>query len=116
MGMHSGWAGYGVIITANLLKTKKLYMIQRRSDGLYSTGGQSPDFTQYGKAWTGIGHLKNHLRLFDETTYDYKTGTYHKIADVTKIYADCDIVVFEIAQTETERFNIGELIEGSKDV
>lgn len=43
---------------------KFTYKIQRKSDGLYSTGGSSPGFTRRGKTWSSIGALKGHLGLF----------------------------------------------------
>lgn len=64
----------------------------------------------------GIGHLKNHLRLFDERIYDFKTSTYHKLAEVAEIYKDCEVVVIEIVQTETDRYDIRELIKDESDV
>jgi hypothetical protein len=41
----------------------KYYQIRRKSDGLYSTGGQFPTFNQTGKTWKNIGHVKSHMRL-----------------------------------------------------
>jgi hypothetical protein len=55
------------------------YKIRCKSDGLYSSGGQYPNFTTKGKLWNGIGNLKNHLRLVKKGRYD-----------------DCEIVVIKI--------------------
>ena len=38
-----------------------LYMIRRKSDGLYSRGGSTPAFGPNGKIWKGLGPLKLHL-------------------------------------------------------
>ena len=39
-----------------------VYMIRRRADGLFSTGGCSPRFSKKGKEWK-VGALKNHFNL-----------------------------------------------------
>lgn len=44
----------------------KVYKIQDKTTGLYSCGGSYPRFSKTGKAWTNIGHLKNHFRQLEE--------------------------------------------------
>lgn len=61
-------------------------MIQRDSDGLFSSGGQTPTFSKNGKAWTHLSHLKNHLHQF----HDYK-GQRRKDYP----YTGCTVVVVE---------------------
>jgi len=60
------------------------YKIKRRTDGLYSTGGRWPRFTNRGKIWKK-GPLHSHLSLVE------RAG--HKSA-----YADCDIIELEILE------------------
>jgi hypothetical protein len=55
------------------------YKIRCKSDGTFSSGGQWPIFTSKGKIWSGIGPLKNHLRLVRKGIYD-----------------DCEILVIKI--------------------
>lgn len=50
-----------------MFKNYKGYVIQN-GEGLYSSGGSSPKFTELGKIWRTIGQLKNHLAMFK--TYD----------------------------------------------
>ena len=38
------------------------YKIRRKSDGKFSTGGGSPNWTAGGKTWNEIHHLRAHLR------------------------------------------------------
>lgn len=96
----------------NLPKVKRLYMIRRKSDGLYSTGGSSPRFTRVGKAWTAINHLKNHLKLVGvgHAIYDDKWNRIGYNWSCPK-YADCEIVVFEVVKTESSILSIDDIIE-----
>ncbi len=57
------------------------YKIRRRTDGLFSTGGDNPEFIVNGKIWKQIGHIKNHLNLIFKEAKD--------------LYNDCDLVTFE---------------------
>ena len=63
---------------------KKIYMIMNE-EGLFSTGGSHPRFKKNGKAWTNIGHLKNHLNWVN-----------------ISFYKDCRIIVQEIKTIELE--------------
>jgi hypothetical protein len=65
----------------------------RDSNGLYSTGGQSPSFTKAGKTWSNIGHVKSHLRQF--------VGSRN-----LEIYADAEIVCVEYTEKDVEKFDI----------
>ena len=66
----------------------------RRSDGLYSTGGSTPCFKKFGKAWTNLAHVKSHLRG----------------VGLAKTYVDCVIVVF-VLQEAGEPVSVKEWIE-----
>lgn len=70
-----------------MANTRIVYMIQRNSDGLFSTGGCDPRFTKKGKCWNSIGALKSHLHLFHD-----HLGIKHRHYP----YADCTIVPMEI--------------------
>jgi hypothetical protein len=39
----------------------KIFKIRDTATGLFSMGGHSPRWTKKGKAWTNIGHVKNHI-------------------------------------------------------
>lgn len=64
----------------------------RDKNGLYSTGGQSPNFTKGGKTWSNIGHVKSHLRQFD--------GRF------LEVYAEAEIVCVEYTEKDVESFDI----------
>lgn len=79
----------------------KVYKI-RDENGLYSTGGQTPEFNKNGKIWNNIGHVKNHLRqLFDRT--DYRRKQY-------EMYDNAEIIAIEISETELEKQPVPDLI------
>ena len=40
------------------------YKIKRITDGKYSAGGIEPHFSNEGKIWKSLGHLKLHLQQF----------------------------------------------------
>lgn len=61
----------------------------RDKNGLYSTGGQSPDFTKGGKTWSNLGHVKSHLRQFIGSSN-------------LEIYADAEIVCVEYTEKDVE--------------
>lgn len=52
-----------------MAKVEKCYKIRRISDGLYSTGGDTPKFTNKGKSWGSLGPLRNHLAMFKPLGY-----------------------------------------------
>lgn len=74
----------------------KVYRI-RDSNGLYSTGGQSPEFTKGGKTWSNIGHVKNHLRQFSGRNLE--------------VYADAEIVCVEYTEKDVESYDILDFFE-----
>ena len=64
--------------------TKMVYMIQRDSDGLFSSGGMDVRFTKKGKAWNSLGDLKNHLHQFHSYSGQPRTDyPYHGCTIVT---------------------------------
>ncbi len=64
----------------------------RDENGLYSTGGQSPNFTHGGKTWSNIGHVKNHLRQFSGRRLE--------------VYANAEIVEVEYTEKDINSFDI----------
>ena len=70
----------------------KVYKIQD-ANGLYSTGGQDPNFTQGGKTWSNIGHVKNHLRQFIGGRQ-------------LEVYANAKIVCIEYTEEQIENYDV----------
>jgi len=64
----------------------------RDKNGLYSTGGQTPNFTKGGKTWSNIGHVKSHLRQF--------IGSRN-----LDVYADAEIVCVEYTEKDVEKYD-----------
>lgn len=62
-----------------------MFMI-RNADGLFSTGGTSPNFKPKGKMWKMRGHVSGHLAQF-------------KNNDLVHYYAGCEVVEFELTET-----------------
>ena len=79
----------------------KVYKI-RDENGLYSTGGTSPEFNKNGKTWNNIGHVKNHLRqFFDRTSYRRNRS---------ELYDNAEIIAIEISETEVEKQPVQDMI------
>jgi hypothetical protein len=70
-----------------------IYKIRRNADGLYSTGGSSPKFNHSGKSWAKRGHVSNHLSMF---------------TNKEKFYKDCEVVCYEVCETEIESMSVSE--------
>lgn len=87
----------------------KLYMIRRRSDGQYSTGGTWVSFSRRGKMWKSMGALNGHLTQVYSHGYDrdcltvgddgrYSVLDFSKFADMKRNpYIDCDIVEVQLS-------------------
>ena len=109
----------------------KVYMIRRKADGFFSSGGMQPKFSSVGKIWRNLNTLHNHLSLFRRTWkpsgYD-ENGKFQfgeRIPNgcyIMDFYKDCEIVecsisiekstdVFEYEQT---RFPGAEGLNGTK--
>lgn len=65
-----------------------IYRIRNKVTGLFSTGGQVPTWTVTGKIWTNQSGLSSHLGLVD------------------KKYSNCEIIVYELTETEVETISI----------
>ena len=73
------------------MKTK--YMIQRSSDGLFSSGGASPPkFTPNGKVWTSLGALHGHFALYKRSHAWPRPDTSTIPYCMPIEYEDCSVV------------------------
>lgn len=61
----------------------QIFRIRNRHTGEYSKGGSYPCFSARGKIWTTRAALSNHLNLAG-----------------TKYYKDCDVITYELSETE----------------
>lgn len=59
------------------------YKIKRLSDGLFSTGGGSPSFTERGKIFNKRNHVTSHLNV---------------VRDKDRIYSDSVVVECEVVE------------------
>lgn len=92
---------------------KIVYKIRRKSDGLFSTGGQYPSFTTKGKFWANKSGLHNHLNMNPVTyTYHPPIGPFGGNPTTTHdAYADCEIVEYEIREDEGTAISVSEYRE-----
>jgi len=75
--------------------TIEVYKIRRKSDGLFSTGGENPSFNKKGKTWSARGHVISHLSQFG----DKNKKLY---------YSDCEVVCFQVEQFESSVMDVSE--------
>lgn len=59
-----------------------MYMIRRKSDGLFSSGGVDPKFKKRGKVWNNRSALSNHLVLIGKRAQG--------------LYDGCEVLVQEV--------------------
>jgi hypothetical protein len=81
-----------------------VYKIRRKSDGLYSNGGQEPIFSKRGKIWMGVGDIKNHFNVIR------KCHTSKKYLEV--LYKGCEIVTFIL--NPMDRVDVNEFVSECK--
>lgn len=62
------------------------YKIRRKSDGKYSTGGSTPEFTSVGKTWSNRSGLHSHFACIQEYC-QYAMRDF-----VTETYVGCEVV------------------------
>ena len=100
-------------------KERKIYMIRRRHDGLYSTGGSWPNFTHNGKMWGSMGSLNAHLtNIYSGNGWEkaalkrgedgrYSQFDFGSFADMrNNPYINCDVVEAELTfQVKSDVFN-----------
>lgn len=58
------WCNIVDNVITPVVAPKLIYKIQAEN-GLFSTGGSTPQFTTKGKVWTGRGGVTNHLQILD---------------------------------------------------
>lgn len=78
----------------------QIFKIRKRGTDTYSTGGMSPGFHKEGKSWSSLGRLKSHLSMFKGYQQNYK---------LPNVYQDCDIVIFNIV--ESQSFDMDQFIQ-----
>lgn len=82
-------------------KTHKIYKIRDKVTGLFSKGGMNGHgiWSEQGKAWTNIGHIKNHLNQYlnkGVKAYDYP-------------YENAEIVEIEVNYDECFKIDVDSL-------
>lgn len=78
------------------MNTNKVYKIRRKSDGLFSKGGNYVWFSKEGKTWSSLRNLKLHLSQFAD---NYTHYSQNKFGDkLLREYRDCEIVCFNIVE------------------
>ena len=65
-----------------------IFKIRNKTTNLFSTGGYTPTWTEYGKQWKTKGALNNHLNLIEGNEY-----------------RNCEIVLFELKEVTSEFTN-----------
>lgn len=93
---------------------RKVYMIRRKKDGLFSNGGAYPSFTKRGKQWSRASDVKSHLtNVYDNgggrhtlSEWDSNTQRYElkleKFFNNSNPYLDCEIIEAEVVAKSTE--------------
>jgi hypothetical protein len=73
----------------------KFYKVRRKSDGLFSCGGQGEKFNMTGKTWNNIGHVKNYLWQIIPYYFRYRENvpTEEKQQYITKLQ-DLEVLEF----------------------
>ena len=84
----------------------KVFRIRAKDTGLYSSGGQVPTFDKKGKAWTNIGHVKNHLIEVARCK-----GTWNRIPTELAIPENWELVEFEVHEEQLHVVSAREVYE-----
>lgn len=82
-----------------------VYMIRRKSDGLFSSGGATPTFSKVGKMWRNLNTFHNHLSMFKYRylpwgwrNKQYDDGPYENgVFILPDQYRGCEVVTIKIA-------------------
>jgi hypothetical protein len=92
----------GAMIWRIKMSTLLQFKIRRKSDNLFSDGGQFPTFSQDGKVWSRLNHLNCHLACVAEaiSSYNNNARNRYKNTEITYPlrswpYDDCEIVLQE---------------------
>lgn len=78
-----------------------VYKIRRTTDGLFSKGGEKPFFDTKGKLWKARNHVTSHMTQLGDNKKSF-------------FYKDCEVVSFEIVETEFEKIHALEWKETDK--
>jgi hypothetical protein len=91
---------------------RKVFMIRRKRDGLFSNGGSHPSFNTRGKQWSRVGDVKSHLTMVLEDSrfglrewnsnmqrYELKL---EKFFTNTNPYLDCEVIEAEVVAKTNE--------------
>jgi hypothetical protein len=90
---------------------RKVFMIRRKRDGLFSNGGSYPSFSTRGKQWSRVGDVKSHLTMvyerggihsleeWDGYKYDLKL---EKFFANKNPYLDCEVIEAEVIAKSSE--------------
>lgn len=73
---------------------ERVYKIRRVTDGLFSTGGDTPTFDKAGKVWRKLAHVRSHFAV----TGDWRKPRVNPGADA---YPDCLVVEYELREVGT---------------
>lgn len=84
-----------------------VYKIRRKIDGLFSTGGTSPDFSDKGKVWKARGHISSHMK---------QVGSYYSSKTKNDYYRDCEVVTYEVVETEVDTISALDWQESPKTI
>lgn len=87
-----------------------VYKIRRTTDGLFSMGGTYPRFNKNGKVWKTRAALSNHLSLVNDAYYERVRPTHGGNMHMRCAYDDCEIVCYELVETESDVMTINEYI------
>ncbi len=80
----------------------KVYKIRCKETGLFSTGGVYPRFTSRGKAWTGMGALKNHINQFKGRESNWR-------------YDNCEVIEMVLVETELNKYDPKDLLNMGRE-
>ncbi len=92
---------------------RKVFMIRRKRDGLFSNGGSYPSFSTKGKQWARASDVKSHLtNVYDSSytnglkvwnselqMYELKLENFFR---TTNPYLDCEVIEAEVIAKSSE--------------
>ena len=70
----------------------KVYKI-RNKEGLFSTGGLTPQWKKRGKTWVALSHINSHLNMLNKY-YDANTRVYRGWLRQDNPYIGCMIIEY----------------------
>jgi hypothetical protein len=86
----------------------KTWKIRRQCDGLFSSGGAWPRFSNRGKVWKRLAYAQSHLKQLSggfpkHETRDWEIVEYEQSEPVEVSVSDCQTVLDEIQRKEKEK-------------